>query len=404
MRIKFLGGCREVGRNAVLLETDRRILLDCGVKVETGEIPLPSGKVDAVILTHPHLDHSGMVPSVRSRVFSTAATLEQADLLLRDSIKVQRSKHLPVYFSERDVSRMEKVRVTFGQEFEIGDTLIDIYNSGHVPGSFGVLIDKKLFYTSDFRLSDTRLLRGADFDVKNVETMVVESTYAFKEHPPREEVEKMLVEIVEETLSKNGVVLIPCFAIGRSMEILMVLDHYDVPCPVYLDGMAKKALDITLSYPEFLKDPEALRKAAERAVPIFDHRDRKIALKRPSVVVTTSGMLSGGPIISYLKKLKNRPECSLVFTGFQVPGTPGRTLLDTGYYRNGTEFKVEMRVEYLDFSAHADRSELLEFLRKTSPERLIVIHGDECERFAEEVKNDLGIPASAPENGDTLEV
>ncbi|NOZ81819.1 MAG: MBL fold metallo-hydrolase [Candidatus Micrarchaeota archaeon] len=401
MHLKFLGGCREVGRNAVLV--NNRLLLDFGMKVETVEVPPRPKGIKSVVLTHPHLDHSGAVPMLNATVYSTPATLAQTRLLLEDAVKVQKNRNAPQYYGEREIRKMKEYRVTFGQELEVEGFTIDIYDSGHVPGSFGVLVNKEMFYTSDFRLSSTRLLNGASFDVKGIKTLIMESTYAFKEHPPREEVEKELVRIVNETVDSDGIALIPCFAIGRSMEILMVLDHYGVKCPIYLDGMAKTALDITLRYPEFLRDPKALEKAAERTIPLYDFRDRKMALKRPCVIVTTSGMLSGGPIISYLKKLHKKENCSLIFTGFQVPGTPGRTLLDTGYYRNGTEFKVNMRIEYLDFSAHADRNELLEFVKKIEPEKIILIHGDNCEEFASELSS-MGFDATAPENGDSLEV
>ncbi len=395
-----------MGRNGVLLDLNsEKILLDYGIKVEESEIPLNPGKVDAVLLTHAHLDHSGMIPVVKAPIYSTAATLDQTKLLLKDSIKVARTNRKPEYFSEHDIRKMHENRVTFGQQFEVGDTLIDVFDAGHVPGSAGFLIDanKRIFYTGDFKISSTRLLNGARFDLKDIDVLIMETTYANREHAPRTETEKKLSEIIEQTLSKGGTVLIPAFAVGRAAEILMVIDSFKPRAPIYLDGMAKEATEISLRYPELLRDHKALKRAVEHVTPLYSNKDRKTALRRPSIIISTAGMLSGGPIVHFLK-LCNRPECSLVFTGFQVPGTPGHTLLETGkFVGNGKEMEIKMDVHYLDFSAHAGRTELLEFAKKTSPETVVCMHGDNCEAFASELR-EMGFEAIAPKNGDVVKI
>lgn len=407
MQIKCLGGFREVGRNAVLVETDKRILLDYGIKVESGEIPLSIKNVDAMLLSHPHLDHCGMVPTIKAPVFSTAACLDQARLLLRDSIKVSKLKNQPERFSERDVEKMEEFRITYGQQFDIGNTLVDVYDAGHVPGSAGFLLDykKRIFYTGDFNLNSTELLNPARFDIKNIDVLITECTYSYKDHPPREEVEKQLIKIIGETIVKDGIVLIPSFAVGRSAEILMTLNKYKIKYPIYLDGMAKEALNITLRYPELLRDYKLLKKAAENVIPLYSQKDRKMALERPCIIVTTAGMLSGGPVISFLKKLYNKTNSSLVFVGFQAPETPGKTVLDEHRYKeNDLNLKIDMNIQYLDFSSHAGRTELLEFIKKTNPEKLVLMHGERCEEFAEEVKEKFGIDTVAPESGDVVDI
>lgn len=408
MKISCLGGFREVGRNGVVIDTGKsRILLDYGIKVETGEIPIKAQNITALLLSHAHLDHSGMIPTVKAEIYGTAATLDQAHLLLEDSIKVAKKKNLPIRFSKNDIRRMKEFIVTYGQEFEIEDTTIEVYDAGHVPGSAGFLLNskKRIFYTGDFKLSETRLLRGANYkEIDDVDVLITESTYAYKEHPPREAVEEKLIEIIEETIANDGNVLIPVFAVGRAAEILLVLHAYKIKYPIYLDGMAKEATEIIMRYPELLKDHKALKKALERVVPLYTAKDRKIALKGPSIIVTTAGMLSGGPVIHFLKKLRKKEECSLVFTGFQVPGTPGRDLLETGIYSNeNVSFKVKMNIKYLDFSAHSSRTELLELIEHINPEKIIVMHGDNCEEFAAEL-NKNGYTAFAPKNGDRLEV
>ncbi len=407
MRIHCLGGFREVGRSAILLEFENeRILLDYGIKVETGEVPLKPGKIDAVLVSHAHLDHSGLIPVLKSEIYATAATLEQARLLLEDSIKVAKSRNLPIRFSKKDIEKMKKIIITYGQQFEINNALIDVFDAGHVPGSSGFLIDsdKRVFYTGDFKTSETRLLGGAKFKVRDIDILITESTYAYKEHPPRDVVEKKLIEIIEETIARDGNVIIPAFAVGRAAEILMILYAYKIKYPIYLDGMAKEATEIIMHYPELLKDYKLLKRALNRVIPIFTAKDRKIALKGPSIIVTTAGMLSGGPVIHFLKKLRNREDCSLVFTGFQVPGTPGRGVLETGIYTNeNISFKVKMQIKYLDFSAHCSRSELLEFIEKVSPEKIIVMHGDACEEFAIELCK-RGYEAYSPKNGDDIKM
>ncbi len=407
MRIHCLGGFREVGRSAVLLETEsERILLDYGIKVETGETPLQAKEVSALLLTHAHLDHVGLAPVVKSEVYATAATLDQGRLLLEDSLKVAKRKNQPIHFSKRDIRKMKTFIVTYGQRFELGNCEIEVFDAGHVPGSAGFLIegDKRVFYTGDFKLSDTRLLNGARFDVKDVDVLITESTYAYKEHPPRKIVEEKLIEIVEETIARDGNVLIPVFAVGRAAEILLVLHAHKIKHPIYLDGMAKEATEIIMRYPELLKNHKALKKALDRVIPLYTQRDRKIALKNPSVIVTTAGMLSGGPVVHFLKKLYNREDCALVFTGFQVPGTPGRELLETGMFvSENLKLKVRMRIKYLDFSAHCSRSELLEFIESVNAGKIIVMHGDSCEEFAAELR-EMGYEAVAPENGEVLEI
>ncbi len=411
MRIQCLGGFREVGRNAILIQGRENLLLDYGTKVESGEIPLmPKERIDGLLLSHPHLDHCGMTPVIRSHLYATAATLDQAKLLLKDSIKVAKIKGRKPQFSERDIEKMNVSRITYGQQFEVGSALIDVFDSGHVPGSAGFLIEtggKRIFYTGDFRLSATRLLNGAKYDLNDIDVMLTENTYSYKEHPPREQTERQLIEIINNTIAQDGNVLVPTFAVGRAAELLMVIDAYKIKHPVYLDGMAKEAVDITLRYPELLRDYKALKKAVENVVPLYSQADRKIALKRPSVIITTAGMLSGGPVIHFLEKIHSAPNCSLVFTGFQVPQTPGRILLDTGKYvsEDGTvKFDVKMKIHYLDFSAHAGRPEILEFIKRTNPEKTVLLHGDRCEEFAGEIKEKFGMDTIAPDNGDVVEI
>jgi len=414
MKIGCLGGFREVGRNAILIETRREnILLDYGVEVDTGNTPRPVKKVDNVLLSHAHLDHVGCCPVIykkfRVPIFSTISSFEQGELLLKDNIKVMKYKGLEPNYGKNHIQKMKKneTRVTYGQQFETENSIIEVYDAGHIPGSAAFIIEtegKRILYTGDFNTSATRLLNGAKIDIKDIDILITESTYAAKEHPNREETEKKLYEIIRDTIANDGIALIPSFAIGRSAETLMVLDSFKLNFPVYLDGMSIKATQIALKYPEFLRDAKKLRRAFSRVKLLHRNDQRRKATKKPCAIVTTSGMMEGGPIIQYMKYLYNNPQSSIIFVGFLIPRTAGRYLVETGRFVNEElDLKVKMGIHHLDLSAHLGRSELFDFIHKANPEKIICLHGDYCERFAKELRG-RGFDAVAPENGDTIDI
>jgi putative mRNA 3-end processing factor len=414
MQIKCLGGFREVGRNAVLLEGKENLLLDYGLKVETGEPPLSVSKLDNVILCHAHLDHSGAVPSLfrnfKPKLFSTISSFDQAHLLLKDSLKIARMKGFERLYSRHHIEIMNKSEnlVTYGQQFETQKSMIDFIDAGHIPGSAMPLIEtenKRILYTSDFKLEPTRLLNGADIEsVKNVDVLIMESTYASREHPDRKEMEKKLFDIISGTVANDGIALVPVFAVGRAAELIMVLDRFKADFPIYLDGMAREATEIALKYPEFIRDPKALKKAMQDVKQVYDNDMRNKIVKKPCCIVTTSGLMEGGPVIHYMKYLYANPQSSITFTGFCVPKTAARYLLDTGRFVNEElDLKVKMVINHLDFSAHAGRSDLFKMVEKASPEKVICMHGDSCERFAKELKS-RGFDAVAPKIGDAISV
>jgi putative mRNA 3-end processing factor len=413
MKISCLGGCREVGRNAILLEGKEKILFDYGVKVETNELPKPVEKVDNIILGHGHLDHSGSIPILYRKfkipLFSTAATFDQSHLLLKDSLKIARIREFVKHFGESDIEKMKKneTRITYGQRFEAENFSIDVFDAGHIPGSIAPLIEmdgKRILYVSDFNTNPTRLLNGATIDAKNIDAMILESTYSNRNHPDRKETEKKFFEAIQSTIANEGVAVLPCFAVGRAAEILMILDSFKADFPIYLDGMAKEATEIALNYPEFIKDPKALKKALDDVKPIYSNDERKKIVKEPCAIVTSSGMLEGGPSVLYVKYLYDNIESSIIFTGFILPRTAGRYLVDTGrFVTEGFDLKIKMGIHTFDFSAHTGRDDLFEFVNNIKPEKVVCIHGDNCERFATELRG-RGFDAIAPKNGETLEI
>jgi len=413
MKINCLGGFREVGRNAVLIKGKESILFDYGVKVETNEIPKPVEKVDNIILGHAHLDHCGSLPILYRKfkvpIFSTIATFDQAHLLLKDSLKIARIREFVKHFGESDIEKMKKneVLITYGQRFEAENFAMDVFDAGHIPGSIAPLIEvngKRILYVSDFNTNPTRLLNGARIDAKDVDVLILESTYSNRNHPDRRETEKKFFEAIQGTIANGGVAVLPCFAVGRSAEILMILDSFKSNFPIYLDGMAKEATQIALDYPEFIKDPKALRKALDDVKPIYSNDERKKIVKEPCAIVTTSGMLEGGPSVLYVKYLYDNIESSIIFTGFILPRTAGRYLVDTGrFVTEGFDLKIKMGIHQYDFSAHSGRDDLFNFVNKIKPGKIVCIHGDNCERFATELRG-RGFDAVAPKNGETIDI
>ncbi|MEM5814258.1 MAG: MBL fold metallo-hydrolase [Candidatus Aenigmatarchaeota archaeon] len=416
IKLHCLGGFREVGRNALLLENGKeRLLLDYGIHPEEGAIPLPVQKVSAFLLAHPHLDHCGSAPILyrtqKMPAYATAATFDQSELILKDSLKIMRLENKERIFGDTDVRRFmaNKKIVTFGQTFETKSASVEVIPAGHIPGSCCFVVDygrKRVLYTSDFNTAPTRLLNGANIsDFKDIDVVIMESTYSSRDHPPRAETEKRFIEAVRETVDNDGVALIPAFAVGRAAEMLMVLHSAKPDFPIYLDGMAKAATSIALRYPELLRNPKALHAAAEHATIVDTDEDRARSVKHPGAIITTSGMLEGGPIVWYLKRLYSRPECSLNFTGFQAPKTAGRYLQDTGrFVTEGFDLAVKMKMNHFDFSAHAGRAQLLDFVQAIKPEKVICMHGDYCERFATELRGRFQVDAMAPKVEDIVEI
>jgi len=414
VKIHFLGGCREVGRNAFLIDSKKRLMLDYGMHVEDQGRPLmPKGKVDYCFMSHGHLDHLGSSAILQkhkgSVFFGTAPTIDFTDLLLRDSLKIARIEGIEAGFNQADVQKLLRTyeKVEYDDDFKLGGYNIKIYKAGHIPGAMMVemVVDgKKILYTGDFKTNPSRLVDGAEYDGSEIDALIMENTYATREQPPREKSEKEFVKVIKETCDKGGIALLPSFAI-RAPEILMILDKYKMNYPIYVDGMAKAATKISLKRPKFVKDHIALKKATDAAISLEELEDRNKALKEPGIIVTTSGAMEGGPVVHYMKHLYARKDCSLVFTGYQIPGTASRYLADTGRFIVGPiDFKVKMNIHSFSFSAHADRKELIKFIQKVRPKKCFMIHGDYSTKFATEIKGRFGIDAAAPRAGDAIDI
>ncbi|MEF8851698.1 MAG: MBL fold metallo-hydrolase [Haloarculaceae archaeon] len=410
MDVRFLGGAGEVGRSAILVNDS--LLLDYGMKTATPpQYPVGSVDPDAVVVSHGHLDHVGAVPSLlsgdrRPQIHWTPPTRELALTLARDTLKL----HGGTYgcpFTETEVKRVTQVSETHGyrEPFEAAGHTVAFYDAGHIPGSAHVLVDDgetRLLYTGDFHTDDQRLVAGTTAR-PDADVVICESTYSDVEHEARETIEERFAESVKTTLWEGGTVVVPAFAIGRTQEMLMVCEAHDIPC--YVDGMGKRVTEMLRQHPGFVRDADALGRAKSHArfVTGRDGQRERIAEKN-AAVVTTSGMLSGGPAMTYIPAIRDRPVNKITLTGYQVEGTPGRDLLETGSAEiDGRRMPVAAQVESYDFSAHADRHGLWSFLDAYPDAEVLVNHGDRCAAFASELDGRRA-GVIAPAIGETVSV
>jgi putative mRNA 3-end processing factor len=410
MELRFLGGAGEIGRSALLVND--ALLLDFGTK--TGNppaFPVETPEPEAVVVSHGHLDHVGSIPMLltgdrRPPIHWTPPTEALALLLARDTLKLRGGRY-DCPFTEEEVKRVPEVahRHRYEEPFEAGGHRVTFYSAGHIPGSAHVMIDDgdtRLLYTGDYHTDDQRLVAGSTARPP-ADVVVTESTYADTTHADRASLEDQFVESIRTTLWEGGSVVVPAFAIGRTQEVMLVLADRDVPC--YVDGMGQRVTSLFRRHPDFVRDRGALRgaKSHARYVTGRDGQRERIA-DGGNVIVTTSGMLSGGPAMTYVPAIRSHPVNKIALTGFQVDGTPGRELLETGSAEiDGQVIPVSAQVEQYDFSAHADREGLLDFLSDYGDARLIVNHGDDCTGFADGLTA-AGFDAVAPAIGDTIEV
>ncbi|MEM0360589.1 MAG: MBL fold metallo-hydrolase [Candidatus Diapherotrites archaeon] len=402
-----LGGCREVGRSAFLLDAGEKFLLDCGIKLTPEGTEYPSHvdtNIAAAIISHAHLDHSGNLPHLFLKsnplCYMTPPTLELAEILWHDTLKIAGIEGTVEKFSKEEIRRTKRYSFPLGykRKIEISPNVsLEFFNAGHILGAAMTRLEFKSFsflYTGDFKAEETRLHEKADLKTGKNDFVLMESTYGDRDHPDRLKEEKAFVERVKETVEGGGHALIPAFAVGRSQEIVDVLFEHKVKFPVFLDGMSQKAALVSLKYPEYLKAAKQLRNSHKKVEWVRTKKDRLRALDEPSAIVTTAGMLEGGPILSYIKQLWNDPSSSILITGYQVDGTQGKRLLEEGVIHiDGRDYKVECLVEKFDFSAHASQTEMVESVKKWSPRQVLLVHGEFEKAMAlkKRIKEESGI-------------
>lgn len=420
VRITFKGASQEVGRSAFLIDDGDKILFDYGVKLtpKGTEYPLPvKTNLNAAIISHAHLDHSGNLPHLFQETnclcYMTPPTLDIARILWFDTLKIAGLEGMDAKFDKDEIAKTEKhtFPVGYNKPMDITEnTSMVFYDAGHIAGSALTelrLRNKTLVYSGDYRYTETRLHNPAEFEkIKECDYFITESTYGDRDHPNRKETEKEFVGMVQDTIDKGGHALLPSFAVGRSQEILDVLHEYHVEAPIYFDGMGQKVALVYLANPSYIKDHKFLKKALDKVNWVKNFKMRKKALQEPSIIVCTSGMMQGGSVYAYLPEIYNDPNSSILLTGYQVAETPGRVLLDTGKINiEGLVVKVKARVKHFDFSAHAGRDELFNAIKKLNPEKVICVHGDAeiTKKFAKSIKEE-GFEPVVPELGKEVEL
>jgi putative mRNA 3-end processing factor len=418
LRIGFLGGAREVGRIGITVKSQTtQYLLDYGVMLERQPgfpMHVSPKEVDALILTHSHLDHSGAIPIFyiegKRRLFTNRLNLELTQLLIQDFIHLS-GYYLPFEYLELKTMMRSNKHLDYGVQEEVGDMKFQLLNAGHTPGSSSVIVEgegKRILFTGDFNLEDTKLLSGASLDYGELDAVITESTYASEDHTPRPELEKKFVEACTEVVEKGGTVLIPAFGVGRAQEIACTLAGAHFEYPVIFDGMAREASRVIMNEKEFLRDPKLFVDAMHSVEWVEGWRDRRRALRNASVIISPAGMLKGGPSQFYLSKIGKKANNAIFLVSYQIPGTPGKQLLEKGIATiDGKVRKIKAKVQHFDFSSHCGSSHLKEALRRVGGKpKVFCVHGAEgnCELLAKWANTELGLESVAPRTGETFEV
>ncbi len=446
--ILTLGGFKQVGRSCILVTTsESKILFDCGIhpsvkepwnaypRLDWADIDLD--ELDAVVISHAHLDHTGFLPVLfkygyRGPVYCSEPTLALMTLLHNDFVKVASLEGGNVLYDLRDVREVIKHTITlpYGLVTDVSpDTKLVLNNAGHILGSSTVHLHigegaHNIVYTGDFKYGKTLLLDSAAWNYPRVETLIMESTYGAKEDimPSRAEVEANFVNIINSTLKEGGKSIIPVPAVGRAQEMMLVLDSHMrekkiVEAPIFIEGMISEATAIHMAYPEYLSRDLRTKILETGENPfrseyftVIDHpSNREQALQQgPAVIMATSGMLEGGPIIEYFSQLASDEKNGVVFVSYQIPGTLGRRVLDgsrqVSLMGEGGKIKildVNCKVVKVEgFSGHSDYNQLMRYVGKMRGklQQVIVNHGErrKVENMANVISRVYRIPTIQP--------
>ena len=422
-----LGGFNQVGRSCMLLSTqESKILLDCGI-LPNAKFPWDSyprldwadfdmNDLDAVIISHAHLDHSGYLPVIfkygyNGPVYCTEPTLALMTLLHNDYVKIAAHEGSQVLYEGRDVRKMIQNTITlpFGLVTDISpDIKLVLNNAGHILGSATSHLHigeglHNIVYTGDFKFAKTKLFDETTWNYPRVETLIMESTYGGKADmmPSREQMESNLVNSINATLKEGGKVLIPSPAVGRAQEIMLVLDQQMrekklIECPIFLEGMISEATAIHSASTDFLSRELRNKISSGQGNPfqseyftIIDHHSKREEVLRdePSIIMATSGMLEGGPVMRYFEELAPIEKNKLIFVSYQIAGTLGRRIMDGANQVSIVDQDGKIKIvnikcptEKIDgFSGHSDYNQLIRFVGKLRPKlrQVIINHGEQ---------------------------
>ncbi|TFF90388.1 MAG: beta-CASP ribonuclease aCPSF1 [Promethearchaeota archaeon] len=452
IRMTALGGFREVGRSCILMQTkDSNVLIDCGLNVGNPHDRFPFFDVpefsvrdlDAIIISHAHLDHCGLVPFLykygyRGPVYTTLPTRNISTMLQLDYVQICEKEGNPPPYSKRDVKTtvLHTIPLTWGKVTDISpDIKLTLHNSGHILGSSMVHLHfgkggYNFVYTGDFKFQKTRLLEKANIKFPRVESLLIESTYGGPQDriPSRHDSEKELRQIINSTIKRGGKILIPVLAVGRAQELIIVLEEFISKglierVPIFLDGLISEATAIHTANPDFLSSDLREKILHQGKNPflsdffttITSNEEREDVLTGgPAIIIATSGMLIGGPSVYYLRGLAMDKDSSLIFVSYQVSGTLGNRI-----QRGFREFqyadskgrtqlvRLNLKVFTLEgFSGHSSRSQISQFLRRIQPRPKLIItnHGEEskCVSLSTMIHKKLRKATKAPKNNETI--
>jgi len=448
VKITTFGAAKEIGRSAILVEDrDTKVLLDCGLKIRPREpTQAPSGvnqhikDIQGVLLSHAHFDHSGYLPKLTKAGYSgkidmTHPTKDICAILWRDHLRIEGERH----WTEDDMydTLYQTDCHYYNRKFKVADGVFaEFYDAGHILGSASILLDWKgelIFYTGDINTFETPYHDTNKYPtVEDISLVISEATNGLRDLPNRAQPNTELVKAIYKTRERKGVTLIPSFALGRSQEIQAILarEFVDSNFTIYVDGMILKMNEIYRRYfHEYWVSKKILEWCADHHVEVpFDLRNfvavnrnladnldtfRKMIVSenKPNIILSTSGMLEGGPIHSYLLHGANNPKNLLALSGYQVEETIGRTILDgarkvklfSWKNKKGTEVEIKAEVRQFQFSGHAQRNELIKMLRAINADKLVLVHGVEesSKSMKQTLENDY--TTYIPSTNETLE-
>lgn len=455
-RVTSMGGFKEVGRSSMLLQTpNSRILLDCGVNVAASDnknafpyLNVPEFSIedlDAVIISHAHLDHCGFVPYLYhygydGPIYCTTPTRDLMTLLQLDHIDIAHREDNPLPFNRKHVHQAIKNTITldYGEVTDISsDIKLTLHNAGHILGSAMSHMHigdgaHNLVYTGDFKFERSRLLEPATTKFPRSETVIMESTYGGKEdvQPSRNSAEKEMMKTIYRTLKRGGKVLVPVFAVGRAQELMVVLEEYMrhgmiEEVPIYIDGMIWEATAIHTARPEYLSKDlrdqifhmgrNPFISEMFKNVQSVDQRKDIVESPEPSIILSTSGMLTGGNSVEYFKWLCEDKRNTLIFVGYQSEGSLGRRV-QKGWKEIPLEddgknkvFEVKMEIKTINgFSGHSNRRQLMGYVKriKPRPDLILTCHGDPYKAvdLASSIRRSYKIDTKTPVNLDSVRI